>query len=135
LATSHPSPSAPVETQPPANVTPATVTTAVQMQSLRNGTAPLATDRQPEGETATAPADGVAGGGPDADIDVDTAALDQSITDGPNVQGPHDPQWMMEPLLHLMIGLLAVICYMLFQKWNALYAELLHLRALNQQAL
>mmetsp|Transcript_27695 Transcript_27695/g.77583 ORF Transcript_27695/g.77583 Transcript_27695/m.77583 type:complete len:396 (-) Transcript_27695:203-1390(-) len=68
---------------------------------------------------------------------IDTTALDQSVNDDIEDmnQTLADPAWMMDPLLHLMIGLLAVICYMLLQKWNALYAELLHLRALNQQHL
>ena len=38
----------------------------------------------------------------------------------------HDNQsfWLMEPLVHLMIVLMAILCYMLYQKFQALLQEL-----------
>jgi hypothetical protein len=42
-----------------------------------------------------------------------------------------DPSWMYYPLLNLMIVLLAAICYMLWQQFEALQEELADLRAEN----
>jgi hypothetical protein len=44
--------------------------------------------------------------------------------------GPNDPSWMYDPLLNLMMLLLAVICYLLLHKFQELTQEL---RALQQE--
>ena len=43
-----------------------------------------------------------------------------------------DPSFLIDPLLHIMIVLMGVICYLLIQKWQALWEELMELRSLEQ---
>jgi len=45
-----------------------------------------------------------------------------------------DPSWMYDPLLNLMIILMAAICYLLIQKYQELMEELEEVRALSRHA-
>ena len=73
-------------------------------------------------------------------------AQEQQQQDGDVVEEPHaeqqqevpaavqhaDPSFLIDPLLHIMIVLMGVICYLLIQKWQALWEELMELRSLEQ---
>jgi hypothetical protein len=53
-----------------------------------------------------------------------------NIINGP--MAPDDPSWMYDPLLNLMMALLAAICYLLIQKYHDLVEELQELRDYQQ---
>jgi hypothetical protein len=68
------------------------------------------------------------------DNDEPTTIPDEnSISDMDEMQAAvpmDDPSWMYDPLLNLMLILMAVICYLLIQKYQELMEELREIRQL-----
>jgi hypothetical protein len=62
--------------------------------------------------------------------EVEQPLLNQNMRHRQDDGGPNDPSWMYDPLLNLMMLLLAVICYLLLHKFQELTQEL---RALQQE--
>jgi hypothetical protein len=55
----------------------------------------------------------------------------QAQNNNNNAMPVHDPSWMYDPILNLMMVLLAVICYLLIQKYQGLMEELYELQQMS----